>query len=137
MGPADPDICSWSIFMLILIPIYFDRHIGHLYRYFFKTDIWPIISENTDMLIFSPLFQFYCRYLANTNIADNRYRYRYADTDIQFADTDISVSAKYIGNPIYRSITIMKALERRACAHMDQYSEKADTMDQLLGEEGG
>ena len=26
-----------------------------------------------------------------------------ADTDIQFADTDISVSAKYIRQPIYRS----------------------------------
>ena len=27
-----------------------------------------------------------------------------ADTDILFADTNISVSANYIGKPIYRSI---------------------------------
>ena len=47
-------------------------------------------------------------YLADTDIgdiylADNRYWY--ADTDIQFANTDkaVLVSAKYIGKQIYRS----------------------------------
>ena len=65
-------------------------------------------------IFYMPIFwqksQLFNQYLADTDIADihladNGYRYRYADTDIQFADTDIyeSVSAKYIDKPIYWS----------------------------------
>ena len=49
-------------------------------------------------------------YLADTDIADIYLasywsRYQYADTDIRLTGTDISisVSAKYISKPIYRS----------------------------------
>ena len=59
------------------------------------------------ILIFWAKSNFLSRYSANTDIAniplaDNRYRY--ADTDIVFADTDISVSvkisAKILAQPI-------------------------------------
>jgi hypothetical protein len=72
MGTADTDICSWPIFLPI--PIYLPISISKLFnRYLADTDIADI-------------------YLANN---------RYADTNIQLADTDISLSAKYIGKPIY------------------------------------
>jgi hypothetical protein len=51
--------------------------------------------------IFWPISIFLSRYSADTDkadihVADNRYRY--ADTDIGFADTDISVSVKISAN---------------------------------------
>ena len=61
--------------------------------------------------IFWAISKLFNGYLADTNIADINLadnQYQYANTDIQFAYTDISlsvsVSAKYIGKPIYQSI---------------------------------
>ena len=80
--------------------------------------IWPIYGR---YLLFWPIYwpisMIFNRYLADTNITDIYMADTdtdMADTDIPFADTDISVSvsvsAKYIGKPIYRSIPNQQTL---------------------------
>ena len=81
-----------------------DQYGSSQYRYIFLADtfgyiyIWIDISatdtdcKNVDICRY--------RYLADTDIAD----IYLADNWYQCGDTDISVSAKYIGKPIYRSI---------------------------------
>ena len=92
MGRADTDTDTdiFSEPILLPIPIFLPSR----YRYVSLADIMP---KYRYLPIYWPISRVSSQYLADTDIADIHVadnRYRYADTDIGFADTDISVSVK-------------------------------------------